>query len=48
VVKRQRIELAAEGFVVAQPASLWAKVCAFIFDAQLLMNLSFGLCERDF
>jgi hypothetical protein len=29
-------------------AALCAKVRAFVFDAQLLMNHSFGLCERDF
>jgi len=48
VVEGQRIELAAQGFVVAQLAALCAKVCAFVFDAQVLMNRSLGLCERDF
>jgi hypothetical protein len=48
VVEGQRIELAAQGFVVAQLAALCAKMCAFVFDAQVLMNRSFGLCERDF
>ena len=48
VVKRQRVELAAQGFLVAQLASFYAKVCAFVFNAQALMKRSFGLCECDF
>ena len=48
VVKRQRIELAAQGLVVAKFAALCAKVCAFVFDALVLMNRSLGLCECDF
>ena len=48
VVEGQGIELAAQGFVVAQLAALCAKVCAFVFDAQVLMNRSLGLCECDF
>jgi hypothetical protein len=48
VVERQWIKLAAQRFVVAQFAALCAKVCALVFDAQMLMNRSFGLCERDF
>jgi hypothetical protein len=48
VVEGQWIELAAQGLVVAQLAALCAKVCAFVFDAQVLMNRSLGLCECDF
>ena len=48
VVERQRIELAAQRFVVAQLASLPAKVRACVFDAQVLMNRGFFLCERNF
>lgn len=48
VVKRQWVELAAQGFVIAQLASVCTQVCAFVFDAQVLMNRSFCLRERDF
>lgn len=47
-VVRQGVELAAQGFVVAHLASLCTKVCAFIFNAQVLMNSSFCFCESDF
>ena len=47
-VKRQRVELAAQRFVVTQLAPLCAQVCAFVFDTQALMNCSFCLCECDF
>lgn len=48
VVKRQRVELAAQGFVIAELAPLCTEVCAFVFDAQVLMNRSFCLRQRDF
>ena len=48
VVEGKRIELAAQRFVIAQLAALCAKVCAFVFDAQVLMHRSLGLCECDF
>lgn len=48
LVERQRVELATQGFVVAQLAPLFTKVCAFIFNAQVLMNSNFCLGECDF
>ncbi len=48
VIKRQRVELAAQGLVIPKLAPLCAKVRAFVFDAQVLMNRSFSLRECDF
>ncbi len=48
MVKGQGIELAAEGFCLAQITTLFAQMCASVFNAEVLVNSGFRLCQRDF